>query len=176
MTLRTYVEMLQFQDRLHSHAYFRKATTAASELESCGLDSQHLNRPDRMQDNSALYDVFTLNADVSQASTSSSQFNSYLLFKKHQSKTFYAGKAKVPVADVNVPVIGGHAYRMFSDISGTWNGVLEDVSDVKELVPELFYQPEVLTNENSIDFGTTQLGGKLAHFCHSRYCKTSCLG
>ncbi|KAL6004721.1 BEACH domain-containing protein C2 [Asimina triloba] len=28
-------------------------------------------------------------------------------------------------------------------------------------VPELFYLPELLTNENSIDFGTTQLGGKL---------------
>ncbi|MCH93838.1 neurobeachin-like protein, partial [Trifolium medium] len=28
-------------------------------------------------------------------------------------------------------------------------------------VPELFYLPEVLTNENSIDFGTTQLGEKL---------------
>ncbi|XP_019412873.1 PREDICTED: BEACH domain-containing protein C2-like isoform X2 [Lupinus angustifolius] len=54
-----------------------------------------------------------------------------------------------------------HADRMFSDISATWNGVLEDMSDVKELVPELFYLPEVLTNENSIDFGTTQLGGKL---------------
>ncbi|TKY65579.1 Neurobeachin protein 2 [Spatholobus suberectus] len=54
-----------------------------------------------------------------------------------------------------------HADRMFSDISATWNGVLEDMSDVKELVPELFYQPEVLTNENSIDFGTTQMGGKL---------------
>ncbi|CAJ1848050.1 unnamed protein product [Sphenostylis stenocarpa] len=50
---------------------------------------------------------------------------------------------------------------MFSDIFATWNGVLEDMSDVKELVPELFYLPEVLTNENSIDFGTTQLGGKL---------------
>ncbi|KZV38301.1 hypothetical protein F511_36242 [Dorcoceras hygrometricum] len=28
-------------------------------------------------------------------------------------------------------------------------------------VPELFYLPEILTNENSIDFGTTQLGEKL---------------
>ncbi|XP_012571543.1 N-terminal acetyltransferase A complex auxiliary subunit NAA15-like [Cicer arietinum] len=29
MTLRTYVEMLQFQDRLHSHAYFHKAAAGA---------------------------------------------------------------------------------------------------------------------------------------------------
>ncbi|KAL4275529.1 hypothetical protein AHAS_Ahas20G0116300 [Arachis hypogaea] len=54
-----------------------------------------------------------------------------------------------------------HADRMFSDVSTTWNGVLEDMSDVKELLLELFYLPEVLTNKNSIDFGTTQLGEKL---------------
>ncbi|ONM15167.1 BEACH domain-containing protein C2 [Zea mays] len=54
-----------------------------------------------------------------------------------------------------------HADRMFSDLSGTWDSVLEDMSDVKELVPEMFYLPEVFTNINGIDFGTTQLGGKL---------------
>ncbi|CAO2834959.1 unnamed protein product [Amaranthus hypochondriacus] len=54
-----------------------------------------------------------------------------------------------------------HADRMFADIAATWEGVLEEMSDVKELVPELFYLPETLTNENSIDFGTTQLGQKL---------------
>ncbi|CAD6262757.1 unnamed protein product [Miscanthus lutarioriparius] len=54
-----------------------------------------------------------------------------------------------------------HADRMFSDVSGTWDSVLEDMSDVKELVPEMFYLPEVFTNINGIDFGTTQLGGKL---------------
>ncbi|KAK7294231.1 hypothetical protein RJT34_17118 [Clitoria ternatea] len=59
-----------------------------------------------------------------------------------------------------------HADQMFSDISATWNGVLEDMSDVKELVLELFYILEVLTNENSIDFGTTQLGEKLVDFVH----------
>lgn len=31
-------------------------------------------------------------------------------------------------------------------------------------VPELFYLPEILTNENAIDFGTTQLGGKLGMY------------
>ncbi|XP_027928057.1 BEACH domain-containing protein C2 [Vigna unguiculata] len=69
-----------------------------------------------------------------------------------------------PFTTLAIQLQGGkfdHADRMFSDISATWNGVLEDMSDVKELVPELFYQSEVLTNENSIDFGTTQTGGKL---------------
>ncbi|KAF9687750.1 hypothetical protein SADUNF_Sadunf02G0125400 [Salix dunnii] len=69
-----------------------------------------------------------------------------------------------PFTTLSIQLQGGkfdHADRMFSDIAATWNGVTEDMSDVKELVPELFYLPEILTNENSIDFGTTQLGGKL---------------
>jgi hypothetical protein len=69
-----------------------------------------------------------------------------------------------PFTTLAIQLQGGkfdHADRMFLDIGGTWNGVLEDMSDVKELVPELFYLPEILTNENSIDFGTTQLGEKI---------------
>ncbi|XP_051143997.1 BEACH domain-containing protein C2-like isoform X2 [Andrographis paniculata] len=69
-----------------------------------------------------------------------------------------------PFTTLSIQLQGGkfdHADRMFSDIGTTWSGVLEDMSDVKELVPELFYLPEILTNENSIDFGTTQLGEKI---------------
>ncbi|GKV12962.1 hypothetical protein SLEP1_g24045 [Rubroshorea leprosula] len=69
-----------------------------------------------------------------------------------------------PFTTLSIQLQGGkldHADHLFSDIGGTWNGVLEDMSDVKELVPELFYLPEILTNENSIGFGTTQLGGKI---------------
>ncbi|GLU00510.1 hypothetical protein SLE2022_178740 [Rubroshorea leprosula] len=69
-----------------------------------------------------------------------------------------------PFTTLSIQLQGGkfdHADRLFLDIAATWNGVLEDMSDVKELVPELFYLPEILTNENSIDFGTTQLGGKI---------------
>lgn len=69
-----------------------------------------------------------------------------------------------PFTTLSIQLQGGkfdHADRMFFDIAATWNGVLEDMSDVKELVPELFYLPEILTNENCIDFGTTQMGDKL---------------
>ncbi|KAK3141842.1 hypothetical protein QOZ80_4BG0338960 [Eleusine coracana subsp. coracana] len=69
-----------------------------------------------------------------------------------------------PFTTLSIQLQGGkfdHADRMFSDFSGTWDSVLEDMSDVKELVPEMFYLPEAFTNINSIDFGTTQLGGKL---------------
>ncbi|KAF8393927.1 hypothetical protein HHK36_020129 [Tetracentron sinense] len=79
-------------------------------------------------------------------------------------QVFYYLVRVEPFTTLSIQLQGGkfdHADRMFSDIAATWNGVLEDMNDVKELVPELFYIPEILTNENSIDFGTTQLGGKL---------------
>ncbi|KAG5097880.1 hypothetical protein JHK82_047734 [Glycine max] len=69
-----------------------------------------------------------------------------------------------PFTTLAIKLQGGkfdHSDLMFSNISATWNGVLKGMSDVKELVPNLFYLPEVLTNENSVDFGTTQLGEKL---------------
>ncbi|GMJ01400.1 Beach-Domain Homolog C2 [Hibiscus trionum] len=69
-----------------------------------------------------------------------------------------------PFTTVSIQLQGGNfnqADRVFSDVAATWNGVLKDVNDLKELVPELFYLPEMLTNENPIDFGTTQVGGKL---------------
>ncbi|OEL22103.1 BEACH domain-containing protein C2 [Dichanthelium oligosanthes] len=42
-----------------------------------------------------------------------------------------------------------HDDCMFSDVAGTWNSVLEGINDVKELVPELYYLPEVFTIVNS---------------------------
>ncbi|XP_062222527.1 BEACH domain-containing protein C2-like isoform X2 [Phragmites australis] len=42
-----------------------------------------------------------------------------------------------------------HDDCMFSDVTRTWNSVLEGMKDVKELVPEMFYLPEVFTNVNS---------------------------
>lgn len=47
-----------------------------------------------------------------------------------RAKTFYAGKANVPVADVNVPVVGGHAgitiLPLFSQATPKANEVLSD--------------------------------------------------
>lgn len=47
-----------------------------------------------------------------------------------RAKTFYAGKAKVPVADVNVPVVGGHAgitiLPLFSQATPKANELLSD--------------------------------------------------
>ncbi|XP_019082502.1 PREDICTED: BEACH domain-containing protein C1-like [Camelina sativa] len=59
-----------------------------------------------------------------------------------------------PFTTLSIQMRGGKfdpTNRMFSDIAATWKGVLQDMSNVKELVPELFYFPEVLTNENLVD-------------------------
>ena len=42
-----------------------------------------------------------------------------------------------PFTTLSIQLQGGnfdHADRMFSDMGATWDGVLEDMSDVKELV------------------------------------------
>lgn len=42
-----------------------------------------------------------------------------------------------PFTTLSIQLQGGkfdHADRMFYDVGATWNGVLEDMSDVKELV------------------------------------------
>lgn len=47
-----------------------------------------------------------------------------------------------PFTTLSIQLQGGkfdHADRMFLDIPATWNGVLEDMSDVKELV-RVFYK------------------------------------
>ena len=47
-----------------------------------------------------------------------------------------------PFTTLSIQLQGGkfdHADRMFSDVTATWNGGLEDMSDVKELVCFFFY-------------------------------------
>ena len=46
------------------------------------------------------------------------------------------------------------ADRQFTEIAALWNGLLESSNDVKELIPEFFYLPEMLLNENQFDLGT----------------------
>lgn len=48
--------------------------------------------------------------------------------------------------------------RLFSSIEETWRMNLTSVSEVKELVPEFYYNPEFLRNRNGFDFGRTQDG------------------
>jgi len=42
--------------------------------------------------------------------------------------------------------------RMFSSLKESWKNTWESTSDVKELIPELFYLPEMLLNENKVTY------------------------
>lgn len=75
----------------------------------------------------------------------------YLSFISCAQVLYYLARVE-PFTTLSIQLQGGkfdHADRMFSDIPGTWNGVLEDMSDVKELVRiglhkasnGLFYSP-----------------------------------
>jgi hypothetical protein len=50
------------------------------------------------------------------------------------------------------------ADRMFSSIDRSWNNCLQSPSDVNELIPEFYYQPEFLRNSNGFKFGAKQDG------------------
>ncbi|KAF8460336.1 hypothetical protein BDZ91DRAFT_739593 [Kalaharituber pfeilii] len=50
-----------------------------------------------------------------------------------------------------------HADRLFYSIEKAWNSASRDnMTDVRELVPEFFYLPEFLINSNSYNFGVKQ--------------------
>ena len=53
------------------------------------------------------------------------------------------------------------ADRLFHSIGDTWRTCLTNMSDVKELIPEFFTNPEFLRNANELPLGTMQRGHKL---------------
>ncbi|KAI9684831.1 MAG: hypothetical protein M1829_000206 [Trizodia sp. TS-e1964] len=54
-----------------------------------------------------------------------------------------------------------HADRLFYSIHKAWISASQDnMTDVRELIPEFFYLPEFLTNSNEYDFGTRQGNGE----------------
>ncbi|KAL1627864.1 Beige protein-like 1 [Diplodia seriata] len=54
-----------------------------------------------------------------------------------------------------------HADRLFDSIEKAWKSASRDnMTDVRELIPEFFYLPEFLTNMNGYNFGTKQVTGE----------------
>eukprot|EP00040_Diaphanoeca_grandis_P037255 m.241726 g.241726 ORF g.241726 m.241726 type:complete len:2347 (-) comp33782_c0_seq1:119-7159(-) len=49
-----------------------------------------------------------------------------------------------------------HPDRIFFSMKQAWSNVVNANSDVKELIPEMFYLPELFRNENEFDFGSLQ--------------------
>ncbi|XP_029706920.1 lipopolysaccharide-responsive and beige-like anchor protein isoform X2 [Takifugu rubripes] len=51
-----------------------------------------------------------------------------------------------------------HADRAFSSVSRAWRNCQRDTSDVKELIPEFYYLPEMFVNANSYSLGVMEDG------------------
>ncbi|XP_068176800.1 lipopolysaccharide-responsive and beige-like anchor protein isoform X3 [Antennarius striatus] len=51
-----------------------------------------------------------------------------------------------------------HADRTFSSVSRAWRNSQRDTSDVKELIPEFYYLPEMFINTNSYNLGVMEDG------------------
>lgn len=51
-----------------------------------------------------------------------------------------------------------HPDRIFSSLSLSWKNSQRDTSDVKELIPEFFFLPEMFMNANHYRFGTQDDG------------------
>ncbi|KAI9596160.1 hypothetical protein BDF19DRAFT_439825 [Syncephalis fuscata] len=92
--------------------------------------------------------------------------------KKFHYGTHYSSAATVafyllrlePFTSIHISLQGGkfdHADRQFHSIQGCWNSCLTGAADVKELIPEFFYMPEFLVNDNDFDLGVQQKGERL---------------
>ncbi|KAI9525533.1 hypothetical protein NQZ68_006082 [Dissostichus eleginoides] len=51
-----------------------------------------------------------------------------------------------------------HADRTFSSVARAWRNCQRDTSDVKELIPEFYYLPEMFVNANSYNLGVMEEG------------------
>ncbi|XP_077467130.1 neurobeachin-like isoform X1 [Stigmatopora argus] len=56
-----------------------------------------------------------------------------------------------------------HPDRIFSSIARSWRNCQRDPSDVKELIPEFFYLPEMLVNANGYHLGGREDGVAVGH-------------
>ncbi|CBZ26018.1 conserved hypothetical protein [Leishmania mexicana MHOM/GT/2001/U1103] len=64
-----------------------------------------------------------------------------------------------PFTTLSILLQGGHfdhADRMFHSMQATFRAVMTSTQDVRELIPELYYLPELCINENHVDFGRRQ--------------------
>eukprot|EP00004_Rigifila_ramosa_P012564 TRINITY_DN2727_c0_g1_i4.p1 TRINITY_DN2727_c0_g1~~TRINITY_DN2727_c0_g1_i4.p1 ORF type:complete len:3026 (-),score=664.90 TRINITY_DN2727_c0_g1_i4:5-7777(-) len=64
-----------------------------------------------------------------------------------------------PFTSLFIKLQGGHfdvADRLFHSLRHAWASCLNSGTDVKELIPEFFYLPEFLTNDNNLPLGVRQ--------------------
>lgn len=55
-----------------------------------------------------------------------------------------------------------HANRTFNSVAQSWRNCQRDTSDVKELIPEFYFLPEMFINQNRFKFGKQEDGTEVA--------------
>ncbi|NXX45086.1 NBEL1 protein, partial [Tricholaema leucomelas] len=55
------------------------------------------------------------------------------------------------------------ADRQFHSIPATWQALMDNPNDVKELIPEFFYFPEFLENQNGFNLGQLQMSKEVVN-------------
>ena len=66
-----------------------------------------------------------------------------------------------PYNEANIELHGksmDHPERVFSSLDTSYKNALNDFTDVRELIPEFFFMPEMFVNTNKANFGTKQDG------------------
>ncbi|TKR77171.1 hypothetical protein L596_018191 [Steinernema carpocapsae] len=54
-----------------------------------------------------------------------------------------------------------HSDRLFHSMSEAWDNCQRDTQDVKELIPELYYMPEMFRNDNCFELGIRESGERV---------------
>ncbi|XP_065885731.1 neurobeachin-like isoform X3 [Dysidea avara] len=66
-----------------------------------------------------------------------------------------------PYSSLHIEFNGGYfddPNRVFSSMEETWKNCLESTSDVRELIPELFFLPQMFVNDNKFELGVNHFG------------------
>ena len=69
-----------------------------------------------------------------------------------------------PYLEANVELHGrtmDHPDRVFASLDYSFTNALNDFSDVRELIPEFYFLPEIFLNKNNANFGIKQDGSKV---------------
>lgn len=56
-----------------------------------------------------------------------------------------------------------HPDRVFTSLEYSFSNALNDFSDVRELIPEFYFLPELFLNNNHANFGVKQDGTRVNH-------------
>ena len=89
------------------------------------------------------------------------------LFNTHYSNSVYASNYLIrlfPYSFFGIEVQGDgfdSPNRLFFSIKSSMRNTLTQKSDLREFIPELYYLPELFTNNNELELGTLSTGGKI---------------